>query len=159
MKNHPVTKHGVNLFSQRYFDNIITGLTQRLEEEGRIELDEIAAEHELRNDFTEKLVADNLHRLKAELDGKQLITKEYTFLEKAKILGFLGAIKKPLQIDVLYKSIQTEAKNAEKLVHELITEGKVKGRFANGYFIPASFTSHQKRIVSQFLSNNGYLDA
>jgi len=66
------------------------------------------------------LIADKLHLLKAELDGKQLITREYTFLEKAKILGFLSAIKKPLQIEVLYKAIQSEAKNAEKLVHELI---------------------------------------
>jgi hypothetical protein len=117
MKSNPVTKHGTNLFSHRYFDNIITALSQRLEEEGRIDIEQIAVEHELRNDFAEKLIADNLHKLRAELDGKQLITQEYTYLEKAKILGFLSAIKKPLQIDVLYKAIQSEAKNAEKLVH------------------------------------------
>ena len=53
-----------------------------------------------------------MHRLKAELDGRQLVTKEYTLLEKAKILGFLLSIHKPLQIEVLYKMLQTEAKNA-----------------------------------------------
>lgn len=30
--------------------------------------------------FALKLVGENLHKLKAELSGKQLITKEYTFL-------------------------------------------------------------------------------
>ena len=49
-------------------------------------------------EFAEKFISENVHKLKAELDGRQLITKEYTFLEKAKILGFLSAIRKPLQI-------------------------------------------------------------
>ena len=51
------------------------GLAQRLEEEGRIDLEEIAHEHELKMEFTEKLVQENLHKLRAELDGKQLITE------------------------------------------------------------------------------------
>ena len=41
---------------------------------------------------------------------------------------------------------------------ELIEESRVKGRFANGYFVPESFTANQKKIVRQFLDNNGYLD-
>ena len=39
-----------------------------------------------------------------------------------------------------------------------MSENKVKGKFANGYYIPTNFTSNQKKIVSQFLDNNGYLD-
>jgi len=39
IKNNPVTKHGRNLFSHRYFDNLILALTQRLEEEGRIDIE------------------------------------------------------------------------------------------------------------------------
>ena len=158
MRKWPVTRHGANLYSQRYFETLIMGLTQRLEEQGRIDLDTIAVEHEFKMQFAQKLITENLHKLKAQLNGKQLITQEYTFLLKAKILGFLNAIKKPLQIQVLNKTLGSEAKNGQKLVLELLNEGKVRGRFGNGYFVPASFTQNQKRIVTQFLDNNGYLD-
>lgn len=56
-------------------------------------------------EFVEKIIASNLHKLNAELSGNQLITREYTLLKKAKILGFLSAINNPLQIEVLYKVI------------------------------------------------------
>jgi hypothetical protein len=39
-----------------------------------------------------------------------------------------------------------------------LDEGLLKGRLANGYYIPDRFSSNQKRIVTQFLNNNGYLD-
>jgi hypothetical protein len=154
----PITRHGANLFSQRYFENMIIALAQRLEEDGCIELERIAVEHELRMEFTQQLVLDNLDRLKAELDGKQLITKEYTLLEKAKVLGFLSAIRKPLQVEALIKAVEIEPKNVQRLILELLEEGKLRGRLSNGYFIPSSFSAHQRRIVNQFVENNGYLD-
>lgn len=51
MQKWPITRHGVNLFSQKYFDGMIAGLAQRLEEEGRIDLEHIAVEHELKMEF------------------------------------------------------------------------------------------------------------
>jgi len=56
MHRWAVTRQGGNLFSQKYFETVITGLAQRLEEEGRIELENIAAEHEFKMEFTERLV-------------------------------------------------------------------------------------------------------
>ena len=52
MNKWAVTRQGGNLFSQRYFDTVITGLAQRLEEEGKIELESIATEHEFKMEFT-----------------------------------------------------------------------------------------------------------
>ena len=46
----------------------------------------------------EKIIKANLHKLSAELSGNQLITREYTLLKKAKVLGFLSAINNPLQL-------------------------------------------------------------
>ena len=36
IKKSLVTRHGPNLFSQKYFDTLLVGLAQRLQEEGRI---------------------------------------------------------------------------------------------------------------------------
>jgi hypothetical protein len=79
-------------------------------------------------------------------------------LKKAKTLGFLSAINNPLQIDVLYKAIGSEAKTAESLVFELIEEGRLKGKFMNGYYVPDRFTANQKKVINQLLDSNGYID-
>lgn len=63
-------------------------------------------------EFVQKIIQSNLHKINAELNGNQLITREYTLLKKAKILGFLSAINNPLQIDVLYKTIGSDARSA-----------------------------------------------
>ncbi len=120
MQRHPVTRHGPNLFSQRYFDGMVSGLAQKLEEEGRVDLEAVAVDNEMKLEFVEKIIKANLHKINAELSGNQLITREYTLLKKAKILGFLSAINNPLQLDVLCKAIGSEAKSAEHLALELI---------------------------------------
>jgi hypothetical protein len=79
-------------------------------------------------------------------------------LKKAKTLGFLSAINNPLQIDVLYKAIGSEAKTGESLVFELIEEGRLKGKFMNGYYVPDRFTANQKKVINQLLDSNGYID-
>lgn len=84
---------------------MISGLAQRLQEQGRVDLELVAVDNEMKLDFILKIIAANLHKIHAELSGNQLITKQYTLLKKAKILGFLSAINNPLQIDVLYKAI------------------------------------------------------
>ncbi len=109
-------------------------------------------------DFILKIIPANLHKINAELSGNQLITKQYTLLKKAKTLGFLSAINNPLQIDVLYKAIGSEAKTAESLVFELIEEGRLKGKFMNGYYVPDRFTANQKKVINQLLDSNGYID-
>ena len=109
-------------------------------------------------EFILKIIAANLHKINAELSGNQLITKQYTLLKKAKILGFLSAINNPLQIDVLYKAIASEAKSAENLVLQLIEEGRLKGKFMNGYYVPDRFTANQKKVINQLLESNGYID-
>ncbi len=40
----------------------------------------------------------SLHRLNAVKTGNQLITREYTLLKKAKVLGFLASLNNPLQL-------------------------------------------------------------
>lgn len=64
-----------------------------------------------------------------------------------------------MQIDILYKTIESDPKSTQQLVCELLQEGSLKGRLANGYYVPDRFTTNQKRIVSQFLDNNGYVDS
>jgi E3 UFM1-protein ligase 1 len=104
-------------------------------------------------------VTENINKLQAELVGNQLITTEYTLLKKAKILGFLSAISNPLNVDSFLKVTGIENRNIEEIINELISEGKLKGRYQNGYFVPDKFTVNQKRIITQFYQNNGYVDA
>jgi E3 UFM1-protein ligase 1 len=119
----------------------------------------VAIEHELNIKFIEKFVAENIEKLQAELVGNQLITREYTRLKKAKILGFLSAINNPINTDLFLKATGIENRNIEDIINELIAEGKLKGKYQNSYYVPDRFTANQKRIVTQFYENNGYIDA
>jgi hypothetical protein len=77
----------------------------------------VAIEHELNIKFIEKLVAENIEKLQAELVGNQLITREYTRLKKAKILGFLSAINNPINTDLFLKATGIENRNIEDIIN------------------------------------------
>lgn len=74
------------------------------------------------------------------------------------MLGFLSALSSPLSLDAFVKSSGIENRNIEETVLELITEGRLKGKCQSSYYIPERFTSNQKRIVTQFYENNGFVD-
>lgn len=159
MQKHPITRHANNLVSHRYFDNLVANLRQRLELEGKVELEQVAIEHELNIKFLERLVHEHIGALQAELVGTQLITTEYTRLKKARVLGFLSALSSPVSVDAFLRATGIENRNVEDILNELIAEGKLRGRQQGSYFVPDRFTANQKRIIAQFYRNNGYLDA
>jgi hypothetical protein len=121
MQRHQITRHTNNLISHRYFDNLIANLRQRLELEGKVELEQVAIEHELNIKFIDKLVNEHIGTLQAELVGNQLITTDYTRLKKSKILGFLSALTNPINIDTFLKATGIENRNIEDILNELIS--------------------------------------
>lgn len=48
--------------------------------------------------FLMKIIEENLNELDAEVNQNQLVTKEYTRMKKKRILGFLLAMNRPVNI-------------------------------------------------------------
>lgn len=69
-----------------------------MEIDGIVELDDVALTYEFNMAFLMKIVNDNLEELDAEVNGNQLVTREYRRMKKRRILGFLLAVNRPISI-------------------------------------------------------------
>lgn len=94
--------------------------------------------------FLMKILDENITELDAEIIGNQLVTKEYRRMKKRRIFGFLLSINRPINIDTFFKHIKISDSNPTLLIEELISEGKLKGRCQNSYYIPDKFSKNQK---------------
>jgi chromosome segregation and condensation protein ScpB len=57
-------------------------------------------------------------------------------MKKKRILGFLLAINKPINIESLSKILHIDDYNPEIQIQELIEEGRLKGICKNSHYIP-----------------------
>lgn len=44
------------------------------------------------------------------------------------------------------------------MIDELISEGKLKGKCHNSFYIPDRFSKNQQQVIQNFFENNGYLE-
>ena len=108
--------------------------------------------------FVQKIASDHIEDLDAEIMGNQLITMEYRRMKKRRILGFLLALNRPINVETFLKATGVEEGNPDKMIEQLIKEGKLKGKYQNSYYIPEKFAANQKQLINNFFQNNGYID-
>ena len=48
--------------------------------------------------FVKKIISDNIEELDAEVNGNQLVTKQYRRMKKKRTLGFLLGLSRPINI-------------------------------------------------------------
>ena len=61
--------------------------------------------------FLNKVVTDNIEYLDAEVNGTQLVTKEYRRMKKRRLLGFLLGLSRPINIETLLKVTELNETN------------------------------------------------
>ena len=61
--------------------------------------------------FLNKVVTDNIEYLDAEVNGTQLVTKEYRRMKKRRLLGFLLGLSRPINIETLLKVTELNEAN------------------------------------------------
>ena len=67
-----------------------------------------------------KLLGENIDELQAEIAKGQLITRQYTELRKAKVLGFMLAMNSPITLQVIQKAVGVEAEECESTLRALL---------------------------------------
>ena len=66
--------------------------------------------------FVQKIASDHIEDLDAEIMGNQLITMEYRRMKKRRILGFLLALNRPINVETFLKATGVEEGNPDKMI-------------------------------------------
>ena len=155
------------LIDQCYLDTLAEEINDRLQDEGRLTIAELAKSYDLPGHFISKTIQSHLGVvIQGEIDVVDrdvLFTEAYIARHHAIVKGAFSAITRPTPVIAVINLYGLHESLFYSILEGLVSSGQLAGTIAGGrqeraHYIPDIYTRVQNEWVDSFFKQNGYLE-
>jgi len=155
------------LIDKNYLDRLSEEINDKLQEQGRVTVAELAKTYNLPGELIQETVETRLGRsikaVKHENDRSVFYTESFVARHRAKIYGAFSAVTRPTPVHGVMARHDLLEHLFFSILDSLISEGRLAGVVSGGHqdkavYVPTCYTRAQNNWVDSFYKQNGYLE-
>ncbi|XP_011308624.1 E3 UFM1-protein ligase 1 homolog [Fopius arisanus] len=158
---------GRQIIDKNYMIQIVAEISDKLNQNGTINIAELTLHYDLPEDFLQTLVeralGKTIHGTQDKLDPRIFYTEGFVATNNAKMRGAFFAVTKPTPLSTIFGQCHVPEQIFFAILDTLHGAIQIPGvisskQGSNGIYVPAIYSKSQSEWVDNFYKQNGYLE-
>ncbi|XP_044761553.1 E3 UFM1-protein ligase 1 homolog [Coccinella septempunctata] len=150
------------LIDSTYINKIVMEINEKLTAQGQINVNDLSIHYDLPGEFLQQILEKNLNKSlfgkQDKNDPKVFFTEYFIARNVAKMRGALFGLTKPTPVASILYQIEVAEKLFFSLFDQTLACGSLTSRLVGAQYIPDVHSKSVHKWVSDFFSQNSYLE-